>query len=203
MKKIFFILSFILVSIISFAQRQRTTAMFDADTVTNAKSGMYGIGIRDSQPFLIDSKNNTDAIRFKVEHKYIVGVQLNQSDTIEYPGGNYQGRRTEFVSLNKDSLTVTLPNRFDTLNFNRNISFVYWGFSGTLFHYYDNTYCVKFSDTIFVKSGDNTYFFIPGTCIGSMTTAPNAVKYGIKPGHSFVLSEMDRRWYLHFNGIDY
>ena len=203
MKKIFFILSFILVSIISFAQRQRTTAMFDADTVTNAKSGMYGIGIRDSQPFLIDSKNNTDAIRFKVEHKYIVGVQLNQSDTIEYPGGNYQGRRTEFVSLNKDSLTVTLPNRFDTLNFNRNISFVYWGFSGTLFHYYDNTYCVKFSDTIFVKSGDNTYFFIPGTCIGSMTTAPNAVTYGIKPGHSFVLSEMDRRWYLHFNGIDY
>ncbi|HRG02014.1 MAG TPA: hypothetical protein PKZ75_12930 [Bacteroidia bacterium] len=203
MKKIFFILSFILVSIISFAQRQRTTAMFDADTVTNAKSGMYGIGIRDSQPFLIDSKNNTDAIRFKVEHKYIVGVQLNSSDTIEYPGGNYQGRRTEFVSLNKDSLTVTLPNRHDTLNFNRNISFVYWGFSGTLFHYYDNTYCVKFSDTIFVKSGDNTYFFVPGTCIGSMTTAPNAVTYGIKPGHSFVLSEMDRRWYLHFNGIDY
>ena len=203
MKKVLFILSFIFVSFISFAQRQRTTPIFDADTVTNAKSGFYGIGVRDSQPWLVDSKNNTDAMRFKMEHKYIVGVQLNTSDTIEYPGGNYQGRRTEFVSLNKDSLTVTLPNQNDTLNFGRNITFAYFGFSDALFQYYDNTYCVKFSDTIFVKSGDNTYFFTPGTCIGSMTDAPLAVKYGIKPGNNFVLTEMDRRWYLHFNGIDY
>lgn len=203
MKKTVFLLPFILFSIVSFAQRQRTTSQFDADTVTNAKAGFYGIGIIDSQPFLIDSKDNTDAMRFKMEHKYIVGVQLNSSDNIEYPGGSYQGRRSEFVSLNKDSLTVTLPNQNDTLNFGRNITFTYFGFSGSLFNYYDLTYCVKFSDTIFVLSGDNTYFFTPGTCIGSMTTAPNAVKYGIKPGASFVISEMDRRWYLHFNGIDY
>lgn len=203
MKKVVLILSFILVSVVSFAQRQRTTAMFDADTTTLAKSGFYGIGVRDFQPWILDWRTNTDAMRIKVEHKYIVGVQLNSSDTIEYPGGNYQGRRTEFVSLNKDSLTVTIPSRFDTLNFNRNITFSYWGFSDSLFNYYDNTYCVKFSDTIFVKSGDNTYFFTPGTCIGSMTTAPSAVKYGIKHGSSFVLTEMDRRWYLHFNGIDY
>lgn len=203
MKKTVFLLPFILFSIVSFAQRQRTTSQFDADTVTNAKAGFYGIGVRDSQPFLIDSKDNTDAMRFKMEHKYIVGVQLNSSDNIEYPGGSYQGRRSEFVSLNKDSLTVTLPNQNDTLNFGRNITFTYFGFSGSLFNYYDLTYCVKFSDTIFVKSGNNTYFFTPGTCIGSMTTAPNAVKYGIKPGSSFVLTEMDRRWYLHFNGIDY
>lgn len=203
MKKTVFLLPFILFSIVSFAQRQRTTSQFDADTVTNAKAGFYGIGVRDSQPFLIDSKDNTDAMRFKMEHKYIVGVQLNSSDNIEYPGGSYQGRRSEFVSLNKDSLTVTLPNQNDTLNFGRNITFTYFGFSGSLFNYYDLTYCVKFSDTIFVLSGDKKYFFTPGTCIGSMTTAPSAVKYGIKPGSSFVLTEMDRRWYLHFNGIDY
>lgn len=203
MKKTVFLLSFILFSIVSFAQRQRTTAQFDADTTTAAKNGFYGIGVRDSQPFLIDSKDNTDAMRFKMEYKYIVGVQLNSNGNVEYPGGSYQGRRTEFVSLNKDSLTVILPSRFDTLNFNRNITFSYWGFSYSLFNYYDNTYCVKFSDTIFVKSKNNTYFFTPGTCIGSMTTTPIAVKYGIKPGSSFVLTEMDRRWYLHFNGIDY
>lgn len=203
MKKTLLILSFILFSIVSFAQRQRTTAQFDADTTTNAKSGFYGIGVRDSQPFLIDSKDNTDAIRFKMEYKYIVGVQLNSNGNIEYHGGSYQGRRTEFVSLNKDSLTVTLPNPNDTLNFGRSISFLYAGFSDSLFHYYDNTYCVKFSDTIFVLSGDITYLFVPGTCITDVIETSTALLSGIKPMRIFVLSEMDRRWYLHFNGIDY
>lgn len=205
MKKTLLILSFILVSLVSFAQRQRTTAVFDADIWTRPRPGMYGIGVRMGQPYLIGNTN--DPIRIKVEHAYIVGVQLNSSGGIEYEDsiqvGSYQGRRTEMVSLNKDSLTVTLPNQRDTLNFGRNITFSYWGFSDSLFHYYDSTYCVKFSDTIFVLSNDQTYFFLPHTCIGSMTTEPTAISKNIKPGHSFVITEMDRRWYLHFNGINY
>ena len=205
MKRLFFILSFIFVSVVSIAQRQRTTAVFDGDIWTRTKVGYYGIGVRMNQPYLVLNQN--DPMRIKVEHAYIVGVQLNTSGGIEYEDsiqvGSYQGRRTEFVSLNKDSLTVSLPNQNDTLNFSRNVTFNYWGFSNSLFHYYDSTYCVKFSDTVFVLSKDQTYFFLPNTCIGSMTTEPTVIAKNIKPGHSFVITEMDRRWYLHFNGIDY
>lgn len=183
------------------AQRLRTTAMFDGDIWTRPRAGMYGIGVRMGQPYLISATN--DPIRIKVEHAYVVGVQLNTSGGVEYPTGSYQGRRTEVVSLNKDSLTVALPDEDDTLNFNRNLTFYYWGFADSLFKYYDNTYCVKFDDTVFVLSNGSTYFFLPNTCIGSMTTLPTAIAKGIKPGYKFMVSEMDRRWYLHFNGIDY
>ncbi|MBK9511243.1 MAG: hypothetical protein IPO04_18220 [Cytophagaceae bacterium] len=59
MKKVVLILSFILVSLVSLAQRQRTTAVFDADTTTLAKSGFYGIGVRDFQPWILDWRTNT------------------------------------------------------------------------------------------------------------------------------------------------
>ncbi|CAN1553116.1 hypothetical protein MCERE19_02252 [Spirosomataceae bacterium] len=183
------------------AQRLRTTAMFDGDIWTRPRPGMYGIGVRMGQPYLIGNTN--DPVRIKVEHAYIVGVQLNTSGGIEYPGGNYQGRRTEYVSLNKDSLTVTLPSRNDTVNFNRNITFTYQGFSNALWTYFDNTYCVRFTDTVFCLADDQTYFFAPNTCIGSMTTAPSVIQKNLKPSSSFVMTEMDRRWYIHFNGIDY
>lgn len=182
------------------AQRRRTTAVFDADTLTRPGAGMYGIGVRDGQPWLVS--NTGDAKRIVVEDKYVVGVQLNANGDIEFPGGSYQGQRTQLVSLNKDSLTVTLPNPRDTINENRNISFVYWGFSGSLFSYYDATYAVRFSDTVFAYNG-STYFWLPNTWIGSMTTEPTSIARNIKPGGGFVLSEMDRRWYIHFNGVEY
>ena len=53
MKKVLFILSFIFVSFISFAQRQRTTATFDADTTTRPKSGFYGVGIRAGKVYIV------------------------------------------------------------------------------------------------------------------------------------------------------
>ena len=53
MKKAVLILSFILVSVVSFAQRQRTTAMFDADTTTRPSSGFYGLGFRSNRLFAI------------------------------------------------------------------------------------------------------------------------------------------------------
>ena len=62
MKKAVLILSFILVSVVSYAQRQRTTSMFDADTSTLAKSGFYGIGVRDFQPWLVESKLNINTL---------------------------------------------------------------------------------------------------------------------------------------------
>jgi len=193
------------------AQRKRTTSIFDGDIWTRPSNGFYGIGVRSGQPFLVSPTN--DPIRIKVEHAYIVGVQLNANGGVEYEDsiqvGSYQGRRTEIVSLNKDSLTVTLPNPRDTINFGRNLTFNYWGFHHkSLFKYFDATYAFRFSDTVFVKQSTGgglftTYVFLPNTWMGSMTTTPIKIKETIKPGVSFVLSQGDRRWYLHFNGIDY
>jgi hypothetical protein len=199
MRKLFIL--FMLIGINSIAQRVRTTPTFDSDIWTRPRPGLYGIGVRDNQPYLIGNTN--DPIRIKTEYAYIVGVQLNNSGEIEYPGGAYQGRRTEVVSLNKDSLTVTLPNPKSSVNQERELTFVCHFFSGSLFKYFDTNYCVRFTDTIFVNQNDQTYTFLPNTCIGSMTTEPSSIAKGIKPGHSFRLSEMDRRWYLHFNKINY
>ena len=58
MKKAVLILSFILVSVVSFAQRQRTTAMFDADTTTRPKTGFYGIGIRSNNIYFVPTTGN-------------------------------------------------------------------------------------------------------------------------------------------------
>jgi len=58
MKKVVLILSFILVSVFSFAQRQRTTAMFDADTTTRPKTGFYGIGIRSNNIYFVPTTGN-------------------------------------------------------------------------------------------------------------------------------------------------
>jgi hypothetical protein len=201
MKK-FLILGLIAFGILAEAdgQRRRTTAVFDGDIWTRPAPGTYGIGVRDFQPYLIGPVN--DPVRIKTEHAYIVGVQLNSNDTIEYPGGSYQGRRTELVSLNKDSLLVTLPNPRDSINNGRDITFTYHGFSGQLFSVFDDTYAFRFSDTVFIESGE-TYVFMPNTWIGSMTTQPAAVARNIKPNTSFVLSVYNRRWYLHFNKINY
>ena len=58
MKKTLLILSFILLSVVSFAQRQRTTAMFDADTTTRPKTGFYGIGIRSNNIYFVPTTGN-------------------------------------------------------------------------------------------------------------------------------------------------
>lgn len=58
MKKTLLILSFILLSVVSFAQRQRTTAIFDADTTTRPKTGFYGIGVRASNVYFVPTTGN-------------------------------------------------------------------------------------------------------------------------------------------------
>lgn len=58
MKKILLILSFILLSVVSFAQRQRTTAMFDSDTTTRPKAGFYGIGVRANNIYFVPPTGN-------------------------------------------------------------------------------------------------------------------------------------------------
>lgn len=58
MKKSLLILSFILVSVVSFAQRQRTTGTFDSDTTTRPKSGFYGIGVRASNVYFVPPTGN-------------------------------------------------------------------------------------------------------------------------------------------------
>lgn len=58
MKKTLFILSFILLSVVSFAQRQRTTAVFDSDTTTRPKAGFYGIGVRANNIYFVPPTGN-------------------------------------------------------------------------------------------------------------------------------------------------
>lgn len=58
MKKTLLILSLILVSVVSFAQRQRTTAMFDSDTTTRPKAGFYGIGVRANNVYFVPPTGN-------------------------------------------------------------------------------------------------------------------------------------------------
>ena len=58
MKKTLLILSFILLSVVSFAQRQRTTAVFDADTTTRPKAGFYGIGVRANNIYFVPPTGN-------------------------------------------------------------------------------------------------------------------------------------------------
>lgn len=200
MKNSFNILFIILLIIASTAtaQRRRTTAVFDADTTTRPLAGFYGVGVRDGQPWLVSSTG--DAVRLKVEDKYIVGKQLNTSGNIE---NTYQGRRTQLVTLNKDSLTVTLPNPRDSVNQNRNLTFMYFGFKDASFAVFDITYAFRFSDTVFAYDGTSTYFFVPNTWMGSMTSEPSIIQRKIKPVSIFYLSVYDKRWYLHFNGIDY
>ena len=182
------------------AQRRRTT-VFDGDIWTRPPAANYGIGVRLGQPYLVLPEN--DPMRIKVEHAYIVGVQLNSNGGVEYPGGNYQGRRTQLVSLNKDSLTVTLPNPRDSINHLRSLDFIYFGFSGELFNVFDTTYAVRFSDTVFASAGTSTFFFLPNTWMGSMTAAPGIIKREIVPYGNFTLSVYDKRWYIKFNGLEY
>lgn len=182
-------------------QRRRTTAVFDGDIWTRPPAANYGIGVRLGQPYLVLPEN--DPMRIKVEHAYIVGVQLNENGSVEYPGGAYQGRRTELVTLNKDSLTVTLPNPRDSINHLRLLDFIYLGFSGELFNVFDFTYAVRFSDTVFASYNGNTFFFLPNTWMGSMTVDPYHIKKYIVPYGKFQLSVYDRRWYISFNGVEY
>lgn len=58
MKKTLLILSFILISVVSFAQRQRTTAVFDSDTTTRPKAGFYGIGVRSNNIYFVPPTGN-------------------------------------------------------------------------------------------------------------------------------------------------
>ena len=58
MKKTLLILSFILLSVVSFAQRQRTTAVFDSDTTTRPKAGFYGIGVRANNIYFVPPAGN-------------------------------------------------------------------------------------------------------------------------------------------------
>ena len=58
MKKTLLILSFILLSVVSFAQRQRTTAVFDSDTTTRPKAGFYGIGVRANNIYFVPPTGN-------------------------------------------------------------------------------------------------------------------------------------------------
>jgi hypothetical protein len=182
-------------------QRRRTTAVFDGDIWTRPPAANYGIGVRLGQPYLVLPEN--DPMRIKVEHAYIVGVQLNENGSVEYPGGTYQGRRTELVTLNKDSLTVTLPNPRDSINNLRLLNFIYLGYSGELFNVFDSTYAVRFSDTVFAYNGTDTFFFLPNTWMGSMTTNPSHIARSIVPNGKFQLRVYDRRWYISFNGVEY
>lgn len=84
MKKVVLILSFILVSLVSFAQRQRTTAVFDGDTTTRPKTGFYGIGIRSNRFYLIPENGNNRKILEGNTHFGTSGQFLKSNSTANF-----------------------------------------------------------------------------------------------------------------------
>lgn len=84
MKKAVLILSFILVSVVSFAQRQRTTAVFDADTTTRPKTGFYGVGIRSNRFYLIPENGNNRKILEGNTHFGTSGQFLKSNSTANF-----------------------------------------------------------------------------------------------------------------------
>lgn len=82
MKKGLLILTFILVSIVSFAQRQRTTSVFDSDTTTRPKAGFYGIGVRSGRVFLVKPTGTTERILAANTHVGVNGQFLFSNGTV-------------------------------------------------------------------------------------------------------------------------
>jgi len=84
MKKSLLILSFILLSIVSIAQRQRTTAMFDSDTTTRPKSGFVGFGFRGGKLFGVPFSGTTYRILNANTHVGSNGQVLFTNGTSNY-----------------------------------------------------------------------------------------------------------------------
>jgi len=173
----------LLVSVSLFAQKKRTIS-FDADTTTRPDAGFYGIGVRDSQPYLIKSSGN--ALMFDVHPTKIAGWQFNNNGAAP--------KSVNVLTINKDSLTIDLPDATDTTNRYLSYSLFYFGFNKqNQFKIADTTtYMLTFADTIFTYTPANkiTYWTKVFT-----KTHPQSF-FRIKPYAALYLYVDKKRWWL-------
>lgn len=181
MKKL---LLFTFLSVSLFAQPgKRRTVVFDADTTTKADAGFYGIGIRDSQPYLV--RPSGPAMMFDVHPTKIKGYQFNANGTAP--------RDVSIITINKDSLTIDLPNASDTINKNLFYQIMYFGFDKkNQFKVADTTYLVSFADTIFayVDANKTTYWTKTFSHLATRSF------FKIEPYTSKYIFVYNNKWYL-------
>lgn len=179
MKKLLLLL---LITFNVLAQKKRVI-VFDADTTTRPESGFYGIGIRDAQPYLI--KPSGDALQFEVHPKQIKGWQFNANGTAPAD--------VQMLAINKDSLTIDLPNATDTTYRYLTYSLYYFGYNRqNQFKIADATCLLTFADTIFVYNAANniTYW--------TKTFTHNHIYnfFRIQPYGALYLYVDKKRWWL-------
>jgi hypothetical protein len=186
MKKLFLMM---LLSVSLFAQKKRTTT-FDADTTTRPDAGFYGIGVRDAQPYLIRPSGN--ALMLEVRPTKIAGWQFNTNGTAP--------KSVQILTVNKDSLTIDLPDATDTTNRSLTYSLFYLGYNRqNQFKVADANYLLTFADTIFAYSAGNK------TTYWTKTFTHNHAQsfFRIEPFSALYLYVDKKRWWLSGNAIKY
>lgn len=177
------------------AQRQRKV-IFDADFVTPADSGLYGVAVKDNQPYLIN--HFKDTLKFKMEYPYIRAWSTGKDLAV-----NLTGKPLSVVCL-RDSVTFTLPSPSDTLNRYVKYDIMYLGARGgtgaNKWLPFNSDYLITFSDTIwFLNPADNIVYF--SETFSSSTTAKPWFR--IKPNQRIVLEILNKKWYLSLQNFDY
>lgn len=168
---------------IQFICTKKRTVSFDADTTTRPDAGFYGIGVRDAQPYLV--KPSGAALMFDVHDSKIAGWQFNNSGTAP--------KAVKVLTINKDSLTIDLPDATDTTNKYLSYSVFYFGYNKqNQFKVYDATYLLTFADSIFAYNANNqiTYW--------TKTFTHNHAQsfFQIKPYKALYLYVDKKRWWL-------
>jgi len=186
MKKLLLLL---LITFNVFAQPKRKV-LFDADTTTRPDAGFYGVGIRDSQPYLVRSSG--DNLMFDVYPTKVAGWQFNNSGIVP--------TSVRVFTVNKDSLTIDLPDASDTLNRNLAYTAIYLGYSqNNDFSFADNTYLLSFSDTIFVYNPVNGITYWTQSFYNTHTYS----FFKVKPFDAFCLYVDKKRWWLSAQNFKY
>lgn len=185
MKKLIFLL---LLSSCIYAQKERKV-LFDADTTTRPGLGFYGIGVRDSKPYLI--RNNGDNLLIETSPTKLKGWQFNLSGTAPSD--------VQILAINKDSLTIDLPNATDSANASLSYTVCYFGFKDSVGLWADNTYLLSFIDTIYAYSSTNlvTYW------TNNFTHNHTYYFFRIKPYDALYLYVDKKKWWLSGNPFKY
>lgn len=185
-------------SIISYGQRRRTTATFDADT-TRPSPGTYGITVIKNQPYLVPPTGR--AQRIEVSPLFIEAKSFGVSnksvilDTL-----------VKHFFICGDSVNITLPAKslFANKKYTPELYIRLLGFRGgnnddTKYTPFDSTFRFTFSDTIFFKSESSglTYF----TKTFSHDKEYNFFK--ITEPKTIYLQLIENRWYLFYANLKF
>lgn len=185
-------------SVISYGQRRRTTATFDADT-TRPSAGTYGITVIKNQPYLVPPTGR--AQRIDVSPLFIEGRSFGVSNKSVVLDTLFR----HFIICG-DSVNITLPAKalFQNRKSTPELFISLLGFRGgnnnnTKYTPFDTTFRFTFSDTIFFKhqSSGLTYF--------TKTFSDDAENYFFKitQPRTIYLQLIENRWYLFYANYNF